>query len=138
VSDHGIGRLLGSGTGNVAEKITCFVGVCAAFKATGLQPQQIHFTGVTQPPVLWHPTCKTDGQRSRQLWMENATMVSIYDIFKVTSDGPLWVEAVGGLERAKERMAHLALTSPGGEYFIHSQEEGVIAKQTQEYLEEMP
>jgi hypothetical protein len=65
-------------------------------------------------------------------------MDSTFDIFKVTSDGPLWVEAVQGLERAKERMAHLALTSPGGEYFIHSQEEGVIAKQTQEYLEEMP
>jgi hypothetical protein len=33
-------------------------------------------------------------------------------------------------------MAHLALTSPG-EYFIHSQEEGVIAKQTEESLEEL-
>jgi hypothetical protein len=68
--------------------------------------------------------------------MEDATMGSIYDIFKVTSDGPLWVEAVQGLERAKERMAHLTLTSPG-EYFIHSQEQGVVAKQTQEYLEEI-
>jgi hypothetical protein len=44
------------------------------------------------------------------------------------------VEAVQGLEKAKERMAHLALTSPG-EYFIHSQDYGVIAKQTQQYLE---
>ena len=52
------------------------------------------------------------------------------------SNGPLWVEAVRGLERAKERMAHLALTSPG-EYFIHSQEEGVIAKQTDVSLEEL-
>jgi hypothetical protein len=69
--------------------------------------------------------------------MENATMSSTYDIFKVTSDGPLWVEAVpGGLVRAKEQMAHLALTSPG-EYFIHSQEQGVIAKQSQNLLEEM-
>ena len=54
-------------------------------------------------------------------------MGSIYDIFKVTSDGPLWVEAVCGLQKAKEQMADLALTSPG-EYFIHSQEQGVIAQ----------
>jgi hypothetical protein len=64
------------------------------------------------------------------------TMDSTFDIFKVTSDGTLWVEAVRGLERAKERMADLALTSPG-EYFLHSQDNGVVAKQTQEYLEEI-
>ena len=64
-------------------------------------------------------------------------MDSTFDIFKVTSDGPLWVEAVpGGLVRAKEQMAHLALTSPG-EYFIHSQEQGVIAKQSPNLLEEI-
>jgi hypothetical protein len=63
-------------------------------------------------------------------------MGSTFDIFKVTSDGPLWVEAVHGLEEGKERMAHVALTSPG-EYFIHSQDQGVIAKQTQEFLEEI-
>jgi len=63
-------------------------------------------------------------------------MGSTFDIFKVTSEGALWVEAVQGLEKAKERMAHLALTSPG-EYFIHSQDIGVVAKQTQDYLEEM-
>ena len=61
-------------------------------------------------------------------------MGSTFDIFKVTSDGPLWVEAVQGLEKAKEQMARLALTSPG-EYFIHSQERGVISKQTQELSE---
>ena len=64
-------------------------------------------------------------------------MGSIYDIFKVTSDGPLWVEAVRGLKKAKEQMARLALVSPA-EYFIHSQEQGVVAKQTQEFLEEIP
>jgi len=63
-------------------------------------------------------------------------MGSTFDIFKITSDGPLWVEAVQGLEKAKERMAHLALTSPG-EYFIHSQDIGVVAKQRQDYLEEI-
>ena len=63
-------------------------------------------------------------------------MGSTFDIFKVTSDGPLWVDAVQGLEKAKEQMAHLALTSPG-EYFVYSQEQGVVAKQTQEFLEEI-
>ena len=71
---------------------------------------------------------------------EDATMGSTFDIFKVTSDGPLWVEAVRGLERAKARMADLALTSPG-EYFVHCQDQGVIAKQSakqsQEFLEEI-
>jgi hypothetical protein len=63
-------------------------------------------------------------------------MGSTFDIFKVTSDGPLWVEAVQGLEKAKKRMAHLVLTSPG-EYFIHCQEQDVIAKQSQDFLEEI-
>ena len=45
-------------------------------------------------------------------------MGSTFDIFKITSDGPPWVEAVQGLEKAKERMARLALTS-SEEYFIH-------------------
>jgi len=63
-------------------------------------------------------------------------MGSTFDIFKVTSDGPLWAKVVHGLEEAKEQMAHLALTSPG-EYFIHSQDYGVVAKQTQEFLEEI-
>jgi hypothetical protein len=63
-------------------------------------------------------------------------MGSAFDIFKVTSDGPLWVEAVRGLERAKARMADLALTAPG-EYFVHCQDQGVIAKQSQEFLEEI-
>jgi hypothetical protein len=59
--------------------------------------------------------------------MEDAEMSSTFDIFKVTSDGALWVEVVHGLEEAKERMARVAITSPGG-YFIHSQEQGVVAK----------
>jgi hypothetical protein len=33
-------------------------------------------------------------------------------------------------------MARLALASPG-EYFVYSQEQGVVAKQTQEFLEEI-
>jgi hypothetical protein len=83
---------------------------------------------------------QSDLQRFKQIRtkqsLEDATVGSTFDIFKVTSGGPLWLEAVQGLEKAKERMAHLALTSPG-EYFVHSQEQGVIAKQTQEFLEEI-
>jgi hypothetical protein len=56
-------------------------------------------------------------------------MGSTFDIFRVTSEGPLWVEAILGLSEAKEWMAVLVLTSPG-EYFIHSQGEGVVAKRT--------
>ena len=59
-------------------------------------------------------------------------MGSTFDIFKVTPDGPMWVEAVQGLEKAKEQMARLALVSPA-EYFIHSQEQGVVAKQPREF-----
>jgi len=55
-------------------------------------------------------------------------MGSTFDIFKATVNGPLWVEAVQGLREAKERMARLALTSPG-EYFLHSQENGIVARQ---------
>jgi hypothetical protein len=66
--------------------------------------------------------------------MEDATMDSTFDIFKATVDGPLWVETVEGLTEAKERMAHLALTFPG-EYFIHSQEKGVVARQTEEWAD---
>jgi hypothetical protein len=59
------------------------------------------------------------------------TMGSTFDIFKATVNGPLWVEAVQGLREAKERMVRLALTSPG-EYFIHSQENGIVARQAEE------
>ncbi len=53
-------------------------------------------------------------------------MDSTCDIFKVTPEGPLWVEAVRSLGEAKDRMARLAKTFPG-EYFIHSQG-NVVAK----------
>lgn len=60
-------------------------------------------------------------------------MGSTCDIFKVTPNGPLWVEAVRGLREARERMARLALTFPG-EYFIYSQG-NVVAKQAPEWVE---
>jgi hypothetical protein len=60
-------------------------------------------------------------------------MDSTCDIFKITPDGPLWLETVEGLGEAKERMARLALTFPG-EYFIHSQG-NVVAQQAQEWAD---
>lgn len=57
-------------------------------------------------------------------------MGSTFDIFKETPDGPLWVEAIQGLREAKERMAHVVLIYPA-EYFIHSQEDGVVARQSE-------
>jgi hypothetical protein len=66
--------------------------------------------------------------------MEDAMMGSTFDIFKATVNGPLWVEAVQGLREAKEQMARLALTSPG-EYFIHSHEKGIVARQAEEWAD---
>jgi hypothetical protein len=61
-------------------------------------------------------------------------MSSTFDIFKQTPDGPLWVEAVQGIREANERMARLPLISPA-EYFIHSQEKGVVANPAQEWAD---
>jgi hypothetical protein len=66
--------------------------------------------------------------------LEEAAMGSTFDIFKLTRDGPLWVTAVQGLREAKVWMARLVLISPG-EYFIHSQGKGVVARQCQEWVE---
>jgi hypothetical protein len=59
-------------------------------------------------------------------------MNSTFDIFKVLPEGPLWITAVQGLTEAKVRMARLALISPG-EYFVHSQEKGIVTTQSQEW-----
>jgi hypothetical protein len=61
-------------------------------------------------------------------------MGSTFDIFKLLPDGPIWITAVDGIREAKERMARLVLISPG-QYFIHSQEKGVVAKHSQEWAE---
>jgi hypothetical protein len=44
------------------------------------------------------------------------------------------ITTVLGLREAKVRMARLALISPG-EYFIHSEEKGVVAWQSQEWAD---
>src|SRR5229473_4816898 len=50
-------------------------------------------------------------------------MIPPFDIFKVESDGPRWMEAAENLERAKARVKILATSSPG-EYVIADQETG--------------
>ncbi len=60
-------------------------------------------------------------------------MDSTFDIFKVRPGGALrMITTVVGLREAKVRMARVALTSPG-EYFIYSEEKGVVARQSQEW-----
>jgi hypothetical protein len=55
------------------------------------------------------------------------TMDSKFDIFRRLPNGhPLWIDAVKGLEQAKEKMALEAANAPG-EYFIFS-EGNVVAK----------
>jgi hypothetical protein len=65
---------------------------------------------------------------------EEAMMRSTFEIFKVLPEGPLWVAAAEGLKEARERMEGFFLTSPG-EYFIHSREKGVVARESQEWAE---
>jgi hypothetical protein len=118
------------------KKLPAIVTVRSKFAATVWNvwnSQPVDFTGQTPPQTLWNRTCK---QERVEAVGGDATMRSTFDIFKVTSEGPLWVDAVHGLEEAKERMGRLALTSPG-EYFIHSQEQGIVAQQTQEFSEEI-
>src|SRR5712664_2215056 len=50
-------------------------------------------------------------------------MIPRFDILKVESDGPRWMEAAPNLERAKARVKILAASSPG-EYVIADQETG--------------
>ena len=60
-------------------------------------------------------------------------MDSTFDIFKVRPGGALrMITTVLGLREAKLRMARFALISPG-EYFIYSEEQGLVARQSQEW-----
>ena len=55
-------------------------------------------------------------------------MDSMFDIFKRLPDGaPVWIVAVRGRTEAEKQMALEAANSPG-EYFVYSQEEGLVAK----------
>ena len=66
---------------------------------------------------------------------EETPMDSTFDIFKVRPGGALrMITTVVGFREAKVRMARLALISPG-EYFIHSEEKGVVARQSQEWAD---
>ena len=61
-------------------------------------------------------------------------MDSTFDIFRVRPGDALQITTVLGLKEAKARIARLALISPG-EYFIHSREKGVVARQSQEWAD---
>jgi len=55
------------------------------------------------------------------------TESAMYDIFMRFPDGtPLWLEAVEGLDEARQRLAALARTSEAAEYFIYSEKSGGI------------
>ena len=41
-----------------------------------------------------------------------------YDIFRKLPGGPVWIEAVQGLEHARMRLANLIETRPG-DYFVY-------------------
>jgi hypothetical protein len=50
----------------------------------------------------------------------------LYDIFSGCPDGSaIWIEAVPGLERAFQRMAELAVQTPG-KYFVFSVRGGML------------
>jgi hypothetical protein len=50
-------------------------------------------------------------------------MIPRFNIFKVESDGPRWLEAVADMERARARVKTLATSSPG-EFIIANQRTG--------------
>ncbi len=53
-----------------------------------------------------------------------------FDVFKRDLTGhPIWMAALEGLEEAKERMNRFAEDSPG-QYFIYSEERGIVLNAT--------
>ena len=55
-------------------------------------------------------------------------MASKFDIFKQLRNGTsIWIVAVEGLEKARNRIARLAVIGPG-HYLIYSQEKGLIVE----------
>jgi hypothetical protein len=62
-------------------------------------------------------------------------MDATYDIFKYQPEGPIWIEAVSGLQNIKQRLLFLNETSPG-EYFAYGFREGRIIEQISSELME--
>ena len=57
-------------------------------------------------------------------------MAPMFDIFATLPDGsPLWLEAVEGLDEARERLSGLVQTRPGA-YFIYSEKTGGVVERT--------
>ena len=55
-------------------------------------------------------------------------MAPMFDIFSTLPDGgPLWLEAVEGLDEAKKRLNILAEARPGS-YFIYSEKTGGVVE----------
>jgi hypothetical protein len=54
-------------------------------------------------------------------------MDATYDIFKDQPEGPIWVEAVAGLQNIKQRLVVLNETSPG-EYFAYDSREARVVE----------
>ena len=53
----------------------------------------------------------------------------VYDIFLGTSEqDALWLEAVEGLSRAKERLSQIAAHKPGNYFIFSSQAQAIIAR----------
>ena len=113
-------------------RITCIAPAGPEFQGTVWHSQLTDFTGLTYciSPMESELHIEQVASAGEDVGWRRLLVGSTFDIFKETSDGPLWVEAIQGLEEAKERLAHLVLISPA-EYFIHSQGEGVVARQSQ-------
>jgi len=75
----------------------------------------------------WKLGCLTFGSYVKST--VGGVMDAKFDIFKRLPDGhPLWVNAVEGLEEARNQLARLAVNSPG-EYFIYSARNGCIVQE---------
>jgi hypothetical protein len=61
---------------------------------------------------------------------EGDGMAPMFDIFATLPDGsPLWLEAVEGLDEARQRLSGLAQARPGM-YFIYSEKTGGVVERT--------
>ena len=61
---------------------------------------------------------------------EGDGMAPMFDIFATLPDGsPLWLEAVEGLDEARQRLSRLAQARPGI-YFIYSEKTGGVVERT--------
>jgi hypothetical protein len=73
--------------------------------------------------LLFHSSKNQLDQPKREVLMD-----AKFDIFKRLPDGdPIWVQAIDGIEQAKEQLARLASSTPG-EYFIYNVQGGCVVQ----------